>query len=498
MRGYYLFIYLLLFLNISCTDQSLLDTASIQDEIEESLYISKNTPSESNLIDNTVLYVGDSLNLYSLSSKDKSEYSAIAVKWSLSGSMGNLNVQAGGKNAVFSASAIGEGSISIESGSLSKVVSIEVRAALNTAPVANDLSVSNFYRGIEETISLNYSDTDSDLATSCSSSNLINLVVTEACSCDGSGLCTIKLKALSAGAASFDYWVNANSLDSNTAKVNITVNPIGASSEDQWVKVPKNAGGYGLDAFYVMKYEAKAWNDTDSNGNIGSGEVNSSGTSVVLADSMPISIPENQGWRRISPVNASAECQSLGTNYDLISNTEWMAIAKNIETQDANWSSGTVGTGCLNTGNGSNTLCGYNSASDPDSGVSRDPKAKHVLSNGSEIYDLSGNLVEWVDWDISTAGFQITPLTCYSNWQNISSSVCPSFVASDIVPNDPSLDSSHGIGQMVVRKASNNGALARGGSYVNTSATIGLYSFNNYPSSNYVDNDIGFRCVFRP
>lgn len=491
-----IFLFLSQFL-ISCTSQLPTDPTELVEE-SNSLYLSKNLPNKSNLIESIDLRVGQTLNLYSLKSDSSDEYSNVAVKWSLSGSMGNLNVQAGGTNSVFSATAVGTGTITIEADTMSKVISIEVKPALDSAPVASNLSFSNFYRGIAETITLSYSDTESDLADTCNLSNLTNLVVVSACSCDSSGVCEVKVKGLSDGSAGFDYWVTSNSLNSNTAEADITVNQIGASTDDEWIKVPQNAGGYGLDSFYVMKYEAKAWNDLDSSGTIGASEVSSTGNSVSTSTHIPVSVPDSQPWRGISPVNSVAECQSLGANYDLISNVEWMALSKNIEVQAANWSSGVVGTGCLNTGNGSNTVCGYNSPTDPDSGSSRDPKAKHVLSNGEEIYDLSGNLVEWVDWDIYTSGFQKTPLNCHVNWTEITSSVCSGFGASNYLPFDTSLDSSNGIGQIVSRQGASNGALARGGSYVNSSSTIGLYSFNNYPNSNYSDADIGFRCVLRP
>ena len=95
------------------------------------------------------------------------------------------------------------------------------------APVASDDSSSGT-EDIESIITLGYSDADADLATTCAISNLSNVSVSTACSCDGAGVCTVGVTGLSdfAGAASFDFTVNANGQTSNVATHSITVNNV--------------------------------------------------------------------------------------------------------------------------------------------------------------------------------------------------------------------------------------------------------------------------------
>jgi len=68
-----------------------------------------------------------------------------------------------------------------------------------------------------------------------------------------------------------------------------------------------------------------------------------------------------------------------------------MTIARNIDQQATNWTSGTKGTGYLFNGNSGDATRGYNGA-DPEKGMNRNIRASHILSNGNRIYDFSGNV----------------------------------------------------------------------------------------------------------
>ena len=138
---------------------------------------------------------------------------------------------------------------------------------------------------------------------------------------------------------------------------------------DGYILVPSNSEVGVQNDFCVMKYEAKAWNDVNSDDIIDYGEVNANGCNEVdcttdnwgLSNHIPVSMPENHPWRKIDQASAKSECTSLGANYDLISNPEWMTIARNVESVDTNWSGGSVGSGCLFRGNnGLDDDCGYN------------------------------------------------------------------------------------------------------------------------------------------
>jgi hypothetical protein len=150
-------------------------------------------------------------------------------------------------------------------------------------------------------------------------------------------------------------WLGSCGVEGPTVPINLTV----PNAPGEWVLVPPNAGGMGLGAFYVMKYEAKAWHDVNADGVVDSGEVNSLGLSVETETAIPLSIADNQPWRMINANESFAECESLGENYSLISNPEWLAIAREIENIASNWTAGSVGSGCLFRGNSGDIDCGY-------------------------------------------------------------------------------------------------------------------------------------------
>jgi formylglycine-generating enzyme required for sulfatase activity len=277
---------------------------------------------------------------------------------------------------------------------------------------------------------------------------------------------------------------------------NQSTTPPAPNRPGEWVLVPSNAGGMGLDAFYVMKYEAKAWKDANTDGVIDSLEVDATGSdgssSLDTNLYVPVSIADNQPWRYISPNDSATECESLGAKYHLISNPEWMAIARDIENVATNWTGGSVGSGCLFRGN-SELTCGYVASTSPDSGTSRNSRAKHTLSNGSEIFDLAGNLYEWTDWDSTTAGFQTGPTTCASSWTDIPNVNCGDLSSDDYDTINGSYTNTEGTGMFF---GGGGGAAARGG-YSNFNNS-GIFSviFAFFGTSNNILT--GFRCVYRP
>ncbi len=161
-----------------------------------------------------------------------------------------------------------------------------------------------------------------------------------------------------------------------------------------WARLPNG--------ILVMQYEAKY----DKNGD-GDGDNASSANCVAdLGDGLDwrdagcstasniVSTANGSPIVHISHDQAKSACAAIGSR--LINNQEWMSIARDAEQQGQNWSSGTVGTGCLFRGNvGEDDSCGYNGA-EPEKGTSRNPKAILTLSNGAKIYDLAGNVDEHV------------------------------------------------------------------------------------------------------
>lgn len=271
---------------------------------------------------------------------------------------------------------------------------------------------------------------------------------------------------------------------------------------EEWVLVPANAGGMGLPAFYVMKYEAKAMLNNES-------ASSATGTDATPATHKPVSTADHQPWRSIDANDAAAECESLGPGYHLVSNSEWMAISRDIENQDANWTGGSVGSGCLfrgnsgeaTTGNGTgfSDSCGYTAITNPESGSGRDLRSKHTLSNGVEIFDIAGNISEWVDWDSSQNGFQSGPSTCSTGWVELGSFSCPDMAIDTYNSFNGTYDSSHGTGQIygaTLYSGQDTGAVSRGGSYT-SDLYSGIYSLYMYLLQDFTNSRLGFRCVYR-
>jgi hypothetical protein len=91
-----------------------------------------------------------------------------------------------------------------------------------------------------------------------------------------------------------------------------------------------------------------------------------------------------------------------------------MTIARDAAIQSSNWTSNpqVVGTGYLFNGNSADVTRGYDGL-DPDKGANRNIRAILNLSNGSKIYDFSGNVWEHVMMDIND--------TLLNNHPNVSS-----------------------------------------------------------------------------
>lgn len=232
---------------------------------------------------------------------------------------------------------------------------------------------------------------------------------------------------------------------------------------------------FGVENFCVMKYEAK----------------NINGIPTSSSDTTP--------WTSITIQDAKTACQSLGPEYDIISNPEWMTIAHDIESFDNNWSSGIVGNGCLSRGNnGLDSECSYDGL-DPEFGEGRNIKARHLLTTGHEIWDFSGNVWEMVDWTLG-GNLDFAPTTCGAAvWIQIPTLVCPDLNPWDYMPLNPAninyvdYNDTYGLGQFYT----GTGGLAIRGNRFLGGLTAGIYSLylNNPPAS--TGAGVGFRCVYR-
>lgn len=273
-----------------------------------------------------------------------------------------------------------------------------------------------------------------------------------------------------------------------------------------FVRVKENSSvGTNAD-FCVMKFEAR---------NNGLGK--------------PISEFSGQPWVNLTIGEAREKCSALGAEYHLISNEEWMTIARSLEKNKSNWSNSEVETGLFARGwssknesiasyspdtwtnssvapniNANEDSCLYNSGEN-QCGQDGDPSYKRRLTlsendyDENDIWDLSGNVSEWVDWEITVPMIVYDSTIDYSTQPYFGDNCNPTSLAfssclggpEKVLPltSDP-LSKGLGIfyGEVIY-----HGYAIRGGSW-DTGHRAGIYGLG---ISSTKGPNIGFRCVYR-
>lgn len=212
-------------------------------------------------------------------------------------------------------------------------------------------------------------------------------------------------------------------------------------------------------------------------------------------------------WVSIDAPSAWNACNALGTGYALISNPEWMTIARNVENESSNWSGSTVGSGAMYLGHAdsspnsalavTNTADPYDSTGNSSAqamGSGKEQKRTYVLSNAEEVWDLSGNVWEWTDWSSADGGFTTGPTSCLGGWQELNAVSCGALAADSYMPSNSTFTSTHNIGRFY---GGSGGAAVRGGSYSNGTDS-GAFTLHVALGPSDSNNVVGFRCVFRP
>jgi hypothetical protein len=256
--------------------------------------------------------------------------------------------------------------------------------------------------------------------------------------------------------------------------------------------------------FCVMKYEAKLLSGT---GHANTSPTCSTGTEDYTAVTTEVtSISAGTPLVSINMCAAKQACVNSGGH--LITNDEWMTIARNIEQVPENWSGGSVGSGYLPRGNsdGSAALDG----TDPLTGVN---KRTLILTNGEIIWDLAGNVLQWTDNVIDYSappryldnGTPTTGVRWYDYSPNGGTGyyIDPNNLGSfplekkNLYLLDESYNANNGVGRIYLLDSSTNRGFLRGGAWVN-GANAGVLALHliNVPSSRSIY--IGFRCVVVP
>ena len=237
-----------------------------------------------------------------------------------------------------------------------------------------------------------------------------------------------------------------------------------------------------------MKYEAKCSN---ANGQL------------CPSTDTPTSIAEGTPWVHRNQAEAAAECTKI-PGAQLISNDQWMTIATNIANKASNWSGSSVGLGALNRGH--NSYGSLAMAATVGEG-SNDQKRTHTLSNGEVIWDMAGNVWEW----IKPEAIGCEQMSAGSTWVEFDQVSGGNQSKTDFIPQvaiTEGWNSDQGMGRYYAGQASSycHDHLLRGAgasnsmfgwsTYSNSSgANAGVFTAALFYDGSESRNHIGFRCV---
>ncbi len=285
-----------------------------------------------------------------------------------------------------------------------------------------------------------------------------------------------------------------------------------------YIPVPGDARYGTAGGFCVMKYEAKCDDDADGEGDTTAQDAtyktwHNDTTACTGAGKAVVSSALGAPIAYISQITAKAYCSALGNGYHLITNNEWMTMARNIDRITSNWTSGTVGTAGIWRGHTDGTpgnaleanvddAQGYEGTGNAAPSIE---KRTFTLSNGQMVWDLSGNVWEWnqdtikrKDQPHSTTApdntFGYKELNTFDNYGSMSYAA--------MRPSNPAWTSAHNMGRVYTYNPSGDVnttqyAFLHGGYWTYTTHA-GLFSLGllGTPASTAIS--FGFRCVFAP
>lgn len=270
----------------------------------------------------------------------------------------------------------------------------------------------------------------------------------------------------------------------------------GALSCPSGFVVVEGDSDFGTRDFCVMKHEAK----------MVSGDI-----TATYANTPKVSI---------SYYDAKKECSSMGAGYDLMDNDEWMTVAAQAALISSNWSGGAVGSGNLYRGHSDGDpsyACAANSddylafvegnCTGANQAAEDDPDTQRrtlSLVNDEVIWDIAGNVLEWVDLINKTDKPYHTAGTGWQDYRNVDQGFALTKKSDLIMMSEvkPSWDNSwnvstKGVGSYKVSDQNTGGHLFRGGQYsqqINAGAFMASFS----PPGTGSWSDVGFRCTRGP
>jgi len=222
---------------------------------------------------------------------------------------------------------------------------------------------------------------------------------------------------------------------------------------------------YGTSDFCIMKYEAK-----------------------TVGGNIPVSTAAGSPWVNISQTSAISYSTNVSgcTGCHLITEEEWMTLAKDAMSVSYNWSGGSVGNGYVYSGHNDSAPINTLPADADDSkgyagetNIGGNQRRTLMLTNGEIIWDIAGNVSEW------TSGKTISGVTSQPGissgggaWREYSDITNDGTLAVNVTPIGTGLEGAsswtsinNGIGQLysnaddtvqrgIIRGGCGNGSLA--------------------------------------
>jgi len=312
----------------------------------------------------------------------------------------------------------------------------------------------------------------------------------------------------------------------------------GSSTPNGWVVVPGNST-YSTSDFLSMKYEAKCAATSDLTTGLttpdsGYHTYSDSGGACTAANSKQVvSVASGYPIANITQTNSITRCGTVsvaGGTAHLITNNEWMTVARNTEGQAGNWSLGAVGSGYLFAGHNDNApalalaasttdtgnnACAYTdtagtteapancptNTANNTSGTAGNQKRVLTLSNGQYIWDIPGNVWEWTSDTITEANQpDVSGQTGFA-WREFTALTSYGTLSYDLVrPAGSTYDATYGMGRIYHNSgsaASTVYGFRRGGGWDYT-AYAGAFTLylRSIPSGSV--STLGFRCASDP
>jgi prepilin-type N-terminal cleavage/methylation domain-containing protein len=265
-----------------------------------------------------------------------------------------------------------------------------------------------------------------------------------------------------------------------------------------WVQVPGNST-FGTSDFWVMKYEAKCVQASTQTSltspTTGYNTYANNTTPCTSANGRYIaSTAGGYPIANISQTNAISYCAAIGAH--LITNNEWQTIAWNAQNVASNWKDGVIGStesaGGMYRGNSNSSK-----AMDGTNALSGTNTRTLTLSNGSVVWDLSSNVIEWTSDTITGAnspsaaptGGTWREFTAITSWGTMTQATAGA--------SNATWDATNGIGLIYSDGTGSNSTtygFLRGGSW-NYAAYAGVETLGLFYGPGSTNSSIGFRCV---